>query len=75
MSYCLPTAKAGAAYFAIVFGIALALGTFRVFVLTPMLGAEFAVAAEIPIVLGVSWVPAGGQSGAFRCLLISLSAR
>jgi hypothetical protein len=59
MSCCLPTAKAGAAYFAIVFGIALALGIFRGFVLTPMLGAEFAVAAEIPIVLGVSWVSCG----------------
>ncbi len=59
MSYYLTTGKAGTAYFAIVFSAAFVFAIFRIFVLTPILGAGLAVALEIPIVLGVSWVSCG----------------
>ena len=45
-----------AAYFAIVFIAAFALGAFRVTVIAPRLGTLTAVLIELPIVLGVSWI-------------------
>jgi hypothetical protein len=47
--------KAGAAYFTIVFLAGFALGTFRVLVVAPRLGATIAVLLEAPVILAVSW--------------------
>ena len=48
--------KAGAAYFAIMFGIGFALGTFRVLVVLARLGESGAVLLELPVMLSLSWV-------------------
>ncbi len=47
--------KAGVAYFAIVFAVAFGLGTLRVLIVAPVLGALVAVLVEVPVVLGVAW--------------------
>lgn len=47
--------KAGAIYFGVVFSIAFVLGTIRVLVVTPRLGAINAVLLEAPLILAVSW--------------------
>ena len=47
--------RAGAAYFAIVFALGFLLGTIRVLVMIPALGATPAVLIELPILLFASW--------------------
>ena len=49
---------AGVAYFSIMFAIGFVLGTVRVMVLAPALGEWGAAFAELPIMLGISWVTA-----------------
>lgn len=46
---------AALAYFLIVFAAAFALGTVRVAVIAPRIGALWATALEVPIVLAISW--------------------
>lgn len=50
---------AGAAYFVIVFAAAFALGVLRTSFVVPAIGAVWAILAELPIVLIVSWVTCG----------------
>lgn len=47
--------RAGAAYFALVFALGVALGTARTLVLEPRLGAVAAVALELPFMLAAAW--------------------
>ncbi len=51
--------RAGLVYFAIVFAAGFALGTLRVLVVAPHIGELPAVLAELPVLLGVSWVACG----------------
>lgn len=49
------TARAGAAYFLVVFIVAFAVGAFRVTIVAPRVGAFMAVGLEVPLILAVSW--------------------
>ncbi len=51
--------KPAFAYFALVFAAAFALGALRVTLVAPAIGALAAVALEVPLVLGLSWIVAG----------------
>ena len=51
-------ARAGVAYFALAFTAGFVLGTFRVLVLAPRLGATGAVLLELPVMLAVSFLAA-----------------
>ena len=51
--------KAGFVYFAIVYAAGFALGTLRVLVVAPALGASAAVLVELPIILAASWFACG----------------
>ena len=50
--------SAALVYFAVVFAAAFVLGTLRVTLIAPQVGALAAVALEVPVVLGLSWVVA-----------------
>lgn len=50
---------AGLAYFLIVFAFAFILGVARVLVVSPWIGEFGAVALELPLVLGASWLTSG----------------
>ena len=56
---------AGAVYFLLVFLAGFVLGTFRVLVLLPRVGELAAVLLELPVMLGLSWVLAGGLVARF----------
>lgn len=49
---------AGAAYWAIVFAVGFALGSFRVLLIEPAVGTLAAVLIELPVMLGASWLAA-----------------
>lgn len=51
--------KAAAAYFALVFAVGFVLGTLRTLWLAPSLGSVLAVAAELPVMIAVSWLACG----------------
>jgi hypothetical protein len=51
--------KAGAIYFALVFGIGFVLGTARVLVLAPRLGELTATLLELPLILAAAWIICG----------------
>jgi hypothetical protein len=51
--------RAGAVYFAFVFLAGFALGTLRVLVVAPRLGATVAVLLEAPVILAISWAACG----------------
>ena len=50
---------AGCVYFALVFGVAFAVGAFRVTVVAPRIGDFAAVAVEVPVILATAWIVAG----------------
>ncbi len=50
--------KAGLAYALVVFAFGFLFGTVRVLLVEPALGAAAAVAMEVPLMLGVSWLVA-----------------
>jgi uncharacterized membrane protein len=52
----LASIKAGFAYGLIVFAVGFGLGTIRVLLLVPQLGATIAVLLEAPIILATSWL-------------------
>jgi hypothetical protein len=54
-----PVVKAALAYVLPVFAVAFVLGALRVTWIAPALGPIIAVAMEVPLVLGLSWVVAG----------------
>jgi hypothetical protein len=52
------TLRAGAVYFALVFGVGFLLGTFRVLLVVPRLGARTAELIEAPLMLAVTFLAA-----------------
>jgi hypothetical protein len=52
-------AAAGLGYFGVVFAVGFVLGAARVMVVAPRLGETGAVAAELPVMLGLSWMACG----------------
>lgn len=59
-------AIAAAAYWAVVFACAFALGVFRTLWLAPQIGALAATLCEVPVVLGISWWAARRVTARFR---------
>lgn len=50
-----PSAKAGIAYFVIVFGVGFILGTIRLVIFVPHLGELSSTLIELPIILTAAW--------------------
>jgi hypothetical protein len=61
-----PALKAGAVYFVLVFLVGFALGTVRVLMLVPRMGAVRAVLLETPVILTASWTICGWLLRRFR---------
>jgi hypothetical protein len=59
-------AKAGIAYFVLIFLAGMILGPVRILLLEPRLGSVPAVLIELPVMLGASWVACGWLTGYFR---------
>ncbi len=51
--------RAALAYFLPVFAVAFVLGVLRLYVVIPLTGPLIAVALEVPVILGLSWLVAG----------------
>jgi hypothetical protein len=51
--------RAALAYFLPVFAVAFVLGVLRLYVVIPVTGPLIAVALEVPVILGLSWLVAG----------------
>jgi hypothetical protein len=51
--------KPALAYFAVVFAAAFLFGALRVTLIAPQIGPLAAVALEVPLILGLSWIVAG----------------
>ncbi len=58
--------KAGGAYFASVFAVGFALGTIRVLMLEPRVGATAATLLELPFMLAASWLLCRFWANRFR---------
>ena len=63
----MPILKAGALYFALVFGAGFVLGTIRTLWIVPRLGTRMAELMETPIMLVIT-ILHGGQFGVSLCL-------
>jgi hypothetical protein len=61
-----PALSAALAYFILVFAAGFIMGTVRVFLIAPHLGAIGAVLAELPVMLAVSWFVCGWTLRRFR---------
>ena len=66
------SAKAGVAYAVTVFAIGFVLGTARILLLAPRLGATIAVSIETPIILTASWYV---SSTWMKCLVVGAEIR
>jgi hypothetical protein len=71
--------KAALGYFLIVFPAAFVIGAVRVTMITPHTGPLMAVALEVPIILGLAWIVAGGvlarrTFGGQECLAMGVMA-
>jgi hypothetical protein len=58
--------QAGSIYFLLIFGLGFVLGTLRVLVVAPRLGALAAVLAELPVILTAAWLVCARVTAGFR---------